>query len=223
MCSDIIYLRGRLMDHVTLLQHYLDLAQPYLLRYGYMALFVGVMVEGFGIPAPGQSLIMASALLSARSDMNLTVVLLLGWLAAVLGDNIGYAIGHFGGRKLVLRHGRYVGIRMGHLDKVEHFFSRWGGGIVIVARFFEVLRQLNGVVAGIGNMPWWKFLAFNAMGAALWVGLWGGAAYYLDTRMNTVLMLFKRVEPYVIGIGVVGLVFLIIYLLRRRSNGSSKL
>ena len=206
------------MDHVALLQHYLDLTQPYLLRYGYMALFVGVLVEGFGIPAPGQALIMTSALLSARSEMNLAVVLSLGWLAAVLGDNIGYAIGHFGGRKLVLRHGRYVGVRTDHLEKVEHFFSHWGGGIVIVARFLEVLRQLNGVVAGIGDMPWWKFLAFNALGAALWVGLWGMAAYYLGMRMNTVLVLFKRAEPYLIGIGIAGLVFLVIYVLGRRSN-----
>ena len=66
------------MDHAALLQQYLDQVQPYLDQYGYAALFFGVLVEGFGIPAPGQSLIMACALLSARGDMNLVAVMILG-------------------------------------------------------------------------------------------------------------------------------------------------
>jgi membrane protein DedA with SNARE-associated domain len=210
------------MEQVDLLQHYLDLAQPYLLRYGYAALFFGVLVEGFGVPAPGQSLVMAGALASARGDMNVAAVLLLGWAAAVLGDNIGYAIGRFAGRKLVLRYGRYVGVRPGHLERVERFFSRWGGGIVIVARFFEVLRQLNGVVAGTGKMPWWKFLSFNAFGAALWVGLWGGAAYYLGKQIGIVLSQFKRAEPYVIVLGVVLLVLLAFFIVRSKNTGNGQ-
>ena len=202
------------------LQHYLDLAQPYLHEYGYAALFFGVLVEGFGLPAPGQSLIMAGALLSARGELNFFAVLILSWIAAVLGDNIGYAIGRFGGRKLVLRHGRYVGFHSSHLEQVERFFSRWGGGIVIVARFFEVLRQLNGVVAGISGMPWWKFFGYNAIGAALWVGLWGGTAYYLGARIAVVLAPLKLAEPYVIAIGVLCLVAIIVFAIRRNHTNN---
>lgn len=206
------------MDPADLLQHYLDLAHPYLLQYGYLALFLGIFVESFGIPAPGQSLLMAGALLGARGEMNVVAVLLLSAAAAVLGDNCGYAIGRFGGRRLVVRYGRYFGLQPRHLDWVERFFTRWGGGIVIVARFFEVLRQLNGVVAGLGRMPWWEFLCFNAIGAALWVGLWGGAAYYMGTRIGVVLALFKHAEPYVIAAGTAGLVAVVVFLIRRKGT-----
>ena len=204
------------MDHSSLLQHVLESAQPYLNEYGYIAIFVAVLVEGFGIPAPGQTLMEAGALLAARGQMNLAGVLFTAWIAAVIGDNIGYAIGHFGGRRLVLHHGRHFGVREDHLQKVERFFDRYGGGIVAVARFFEVLRQLNGVIAGTSGMHWWRFLFYNAVGAALWVGVWGAGAYYLGRRLEEVISFFQRYEPYVIAVGVAAAVALLVYLFWRR-------
>jgi membrane protein DedA with SNARE-associated domain len=200
----------------SLLQHYLYAARPYLEQYGYTALFAGVFVEGFGIPAPGETLVVASALLAAQGGLHIVYVLLVAWVAAVLGDNIGYAIGHFGGRRLVLRHGRFVGIREHHLEKVERFFHRYGGVLVAAARFFEVLRQLNGVVAGTSGMPWWRFLLYNAIGAALWIGLWGYGVYRLGHHMDRLLDLFSRFEPYVIGAGVVAAAGLVVYLFHRQ-------
>jgi len=207
------------VEQATAIHHYLAIAAPYIERYGYAAVFGGVMVESFGIPAPGQSLVMAGALLAAQGEMHIALLLLTAWSAAVIGDNIGYAIGHFGGRRLVLRHGRYVGVRADHLERVEHFFARYGGGIVVVARFFEVLRQLNGVIAGTAGMPWWRFLVFNAAGAALWVGLWGMGVFYLGRHMEQVLGVFKRFEPYVVAIGVLALVGLAVFLFWRRAGG----
>ena len=178
------------------------------------------MVEGFGIPAPGESLIVASGLLAAQGKMNIWV-LLLAWSAAVIGDNIGYAIGHFAGRRLILHHGRHFGVRADHLDRVERFFKRYGGGVVAVARFFEVLRQLNGVVAGTMGMPWWRFLAYNAIGAALWIAVWGVGAYLLGAHLAGALVLFHRFEPFVIALGVVALLVLAFYLFTRRGAARS--
>lgn len=205
-------------QEATAIHHYLAIAAPYLERYGYAAVFAGVMVESFGIPAPGQSLVMAGALLAAQGEMHIALLLLIAWSAAVIGDNIGYAIGHFGGRRLVLHHGRYVGVRADHLERVEHFFARYGGGIVVAARFFEVLRQLNGVIAGTVDMPWWRFFAFNATGAALWVGLWGMGVYYLGRHMEQVLAVFKRFEPYVIAVGALAALGLVLFLFWRRAG-----
>lgn len=206
------------MESTSLLTHYLEAADPYLRQYGYGAMFVGVFVEGFGIPAPGQALIMAGALLATQGEMQIMVLLPVAWAAAVLGDNVGYAIGHFGGRILVLRYGRFIGVRARHLERVERFFGRFGGGIVMAARFFEVLRQLNGVVAGIGGMSWWRFLLYNAVGAALWVGVWGVGVYAIGNQIQQVLVLLKRVEPYAIGVGLVGLAILLVYLVWRSGN-----
>lgn len=203
------------------IEHYLALAEPYLHEYGYGAVFFGVFVEGFGIPAPGESLIVASALLASQGKMSIVAALLVGWCAAVAGDNIGYAIGRFGGRRLVLRRGRYVGIREQHLEHVERFFRRYGGGIVVIARFFEVLRQLNGVVAGIGGMSWWRFLAFNGLGAALWVGVWGYGIYRLGRHMDVVIAMLHRVEPYAIAIAVLSLIGAVGYIFSHRRSGSN--
>lgn len=208
------------MEQATAIHHYLEIAGPYIERYGYAAVFAGVMVESFGIPAPGQSLVMAGALLASQGDMHIVLLLLTAWSAAVIGDNIGYAIGHFGGRRLVLHHGRYVGVRADHLERVERFFDRYGGGIVVAARFFEVLRQLNGVIAGTAGMPWWRFLAFNATGAALWVSLWGLGVFYLGRHMEQVLAVFKRFEPYIVFVGVFAVVGLVLFLFWRRAGGS---
>jgi membrane protein DedA with SNARE-associated domain len=197
------------------LHHYLAIAQPYLQSYGYAALFVVVGVEGFGIPAPGESLVVAAGFLSSQGEMSLAASLATAWLAAVAGDNIGYAIGHFGGRRLVLR----AGVRPEHLRRVEGFFGRFGGSIVIVARFFEVLRQLNGVMAGIGGMPWWRFLLYNGIGAALWVGLWGGGVYLLGRHMEMFIRLFHTFEPYIVAGAVTAAVLALAALLRRRSGG----
>ncbi|HQU15708.1 MAG: hypothetical protein B7Z66_02965 [Chromatiales bacterium 21-64-14] len=211
------------MTSSSLIHGYLALAQPYLSQYGYGAVFAGILLEDFGIPSPGEPLLIAGALLASQGQMNIAVLLPTAWGAAVLGDNIGYAIGRFGGRRLVLHHGRRVGIREHHVERVEHFFQRHGGGLVVVARFFEVLRQLNGIIAGIGGMPWWRFFFYNALGAALWVGAWGFGVYRLGQNMETSLLWLKLVEPYAIAAGLVAVTGLVFYLFQRRKTGVAKL
>jgi membrane protein DedA with SNARE-associated domain len=92
----------------------------------------------------------------------------LAWAGAVIGDNIGYVIGRTFGRAVVLRFGGRIGITADRLRKVEDVFARYGPVTVGFARFFPILRQLNGVVAGTLAMEWRRFLLFNALGGALW-------------------------------------------------------
>lgn len=201
-----------------LLEHALHAAEPFIERYGYLGIFGAVFVEGFGAPAPGQTMIIAGSLLAADGELDLALVLGLSWAAAVLGDNVGYAIGHFGGHKLLLRYGKRVGLRADRLARVEAIFDERGGWIVMVARFFDVLRQLNGIVAGSTGMHWWRFVMFNAIGAALWVGVWGFGSYRLGRHISAVLNIFKRFEPFAISIGIAGLVALVVYLSRRNAR-----
>jgi membrane protein DedA with SNARE-associated domain len=80
-------------------------------EYGYPALFAGLFLESFGSPAPGESLLISAAILAGKGDMSLALVMSIAWSAAVLGDNVGYAIGRFGGRRLVLRFGPHLALR----------------------------------------------------------------------------------------------------------------
>ena len=118
--------------------------------------------------------------------LNIVLVALLGYVGAVLGDNLGFAIGHLGGRRLVERYGRYVFLTPERLDKTTRFFERHGGKIIIVARFIEGLRQANGIIAGTTGMHWRRFLIFDAIGAALWVAVWTSVGYFSSSHIDTI-------------------------------------
>jgi membrane protein DedA with SNARE-associated domain len=177
-------------------------AQPYIEQYGYAAIFIAVMVEGFGILAPGQTLMVAGAVVAAEGQLNIVTVAGVSLAAAFLGDNIGYIIGRFGGRQLVLRHGRYIGIREHHLDKVEDFVHRRGSGILCFARFIDILRQTAGIGSGLGEMRWAKFAAFDAIGCTLWVGAWCAVAYLFGEHLDAIAGAAGRHPAWLIGGGV---------------------
>ena len=111
---------------------------------------------------PGETILIAAAIFAGAGRLNIVAVGVVGFVAAVIGDNIGFAIGHFGGRALALRWGKYVFLTEERLDRAEAFFDRHGGKIIVVARFIEGLRQANGIIAGISGMHWRRFLIFNA-------------------------------------------------------------
>lgn len=144
-------------------------------------------MECLGLPVPGESLIIAGALLASQGRMNIALLSVSAWLGAFLGNSVGYAIGWSGGRKLVLRYGRYIGITQPRLARVERFFDHYGGWVVVIGRFIALVRQTNGLVAGIARMPASHFLGYNALGAALWVALWGVGVYYLGHRLTSVM------------------------------------
>ena len=177
----------------------LQALSPALDRYGYAAVIGLVGVEGFGIPAPGQTILIAAGLYAGAGRLNLIIVLAAGLLAAVGGDNLGYAFGHYGGRPLVLRFGRYLLLTEDRLAAAERFFARHGNLVVPVARFVDGLRQANGIVAGLAQMPWWRFLGYNALGATAWVGLWVLVGYLAGDHIATIYTEFERYEKYVLA------------------------
>lgn len=156
----------------------------YLSTYGYLILFLVVLVESFGIPAPGQALLIATALLAAHGKLNILGVLGSAFLATAVGGCCGYWIGISGGRRLILRYGRYVRVGEPELKRLEATFSRYGLWFVVFARFFEVLRQLSGIVAGTVGMSFRRFLFANLIGGVLWVGVWGLGSWRLGQHIQ---------------------------------------
>lgn len=188
---------------------------PLLNRYGYLAVGGLILVEDFGVPAPGETILIAAAVYAGAGQLNIAAVAAIGFAAAVAGDNIGFAIGRFGGRRLVLRYGRYVLLTAARLDKAEGFFTRHGGKVVTIARFVEGLRQANGIIAGLAKMHWAKFLAFNALGAALWVGLWTTLGYLAGNHIGPLYAKFHQYETY---LGVLVAVLILAFIARRLAN-----
>lgn len=132
--------------------------EPTLNHFGYLAVVGLVLIEDFGVPVPGETVLILAAVYAGDGRLNVVLVALLGFLGAVLGDNVGFAIGHLGGRPLVERYGRYILLTHERVDRASGFFNRHGGWIIIVARFIEGLRQANGIIAGISGIHWTKFL-----------------------------------------------------------------
>ena len=120
----------------------------YIEHYGYLAVALGILLEDFGLPTPGEMLLITGAISASTGALNVYLLLLLAWVGAVIGDNIGYAIGHFGGHHLMVRYGGRIGITRDRLKQVEAFFEHYGGWVIVFARFVVILRQFNGIVAG---------------------------------------------------------------------------
>ena len=194
---------------------------PILDHYGYAAIAGLIMLEDFGVPAPGETVLIVGAIYAGAGQLNLILVALLGFLGALVGDNIGYLIGRLGGRRLVDRFGRYLLLTPERVDKAERFFTRYGGGIIVLARFVEGLRQANGIIAGLTGMAWPRFLAYNALGAALWVGVWVSLGDLAGAHIDTVYSLAVRYQAYLgIAVGVVILALVVRAVLRRRRRQS---
>jgi membrane protein DedA with SNARE-associated domain len=187
-------------------------ARPLLERYGYPAVFTAIFVEGAGVPAPGETLLIAAAIDAAAGSLSITVVLIVAMAGAVLGNSLGYLIGRAGGRRLLRR----LPISEERLSRVEALFERYGAAFIVVARFVDGPRQLNGIMAGTLEMPWWRFSLWNLCGALLWVGVWGLGAYALDRDLNPLLAFIQRFEPLAIALTAAALLSGLIYLWRRR-------
>lgn len=194
----------------------LQTLEPTLNHYGYLAIAGLVLVEDFGVPVPGETVLILGAVYAGAGRLNIVLVALLGFLGALVGDNVGFAIGHFAGRQLVERYGKYVLLTPERLDKATGFFERHGGKVITIARFVEGLRQANGIIAGTTGMHWAKFLAFNALGAALWVAVWTSAGYFSGNHINAIYNTATRYDTYLaIAVGVL----LIAYVARRVVRG----
>jgi membrane protein DedA with SNARE-associated domain len=197
--------------------------EPTLNHYGYLAVVALVLVEDFGVPVPGETTLILAAVYAGAGRLNVILVGVLGFLAAVAGDNIGFAIGHFGGRRLVERYGRYVLLTPERLDRATGFFQRHGGKVVVVARFIEGLRQANGIIAGLTGMHWARFLWFNALGAALWVAVWTSVGYFSGSHINTIYDTATSYSTYLaIAVGALILAYIAHRLIRRARRATAE-
>ncbi len=187
---------------------------PLLRHYGYWAATAATVAEGVGIPMPGQTFLIAGAVEAAEGRMNIAWLLLLVTASAILGNSLGYAIGYWGGR-FVLNKLKVNRQRQRHL---EELFKRRGGFVILFGRFVDGLRQLNGILSGMMEMPWWSFTAYNVAGALLWTGAWGVGSYYLGRRIHFIAGFFHHHHALLFVAGVAALLAVIIYLSRPTRN-----
>jgi membrane protein DedA with SNARE-associated domain len=188
-------------------------------RYGYLAVFFGVMLESSGVPLPGETVLLLSGALAHRGVLDFGDAVVFGILGAVVGDQLGYWAGRRGGRAFVLRWGRFVLVTPERLGRAEAFFDRHGGRAVFLARFVSGLRVFGALVAGTSRMPWGRFALYNALGGAVWATAAVSIGYFLWASISLVEHWVGRASLLLIAALAVALLLRWVY--RRGSRGRS--
>jgi membrane-associated protein len=125
---------------------------------------------------PGDSLLFASGALAARGSLNVIWLAVLLSVAAILGDAMNYAIGHFMGPKVFSRKDSRF-LKKEYLDRTHQFYEKYGGKTIIIARFVPIVRTFAPFVAGVGNMTYWQFASYNVVGGVAWITICLFAGY----------------------------------------------
>jgi membrane-associated protein len=140
-----------------------------------------------GFFLPGDTLLFTAGFLAAQGVLPLAAVLLVIFVAAVIGDNVGYTIGQKLGPRLFKKKSGFV-FRQEYVQRAETFYEKHGGKTIILARFVPIVRTFAPMVAGVGKMSRRRFIVFNVVGAALWTGLVVMLGYWLGSLVDPHLM-----------------------------------
>ena len=186
----------------------LDTLRGFLADYGYWAIALALLCENAGIPVPGETtLLLASFLAYSEQKLHLGWIILVGTIAATLGDNLGYAIGHYGGRRLLVRYLRLFPSSRRAVEKGEKLFARYGSLTIFFARFVFGMRVIAAPLAGVLRMPWNLFAIFNLLGAVVWVTVIAAAGYFFGRNWRLLNRVLGRIDLALVAIIVAAAVF----------------
>ncbi len=178
---------------------------------------LALLLENAGIPVPGETiLLLASFFAYSEHKLSLPLIIVTGVIAATLGDNIGFTIGYYGGRPLLVRYQRWFRVSDNVVLRGERLMQRYGPPIVFVARFIFGLRVVAGPLAGVLGMHWAQFALYNFLGAALWVTVIASVGYLFGSQWGRLLTIMGRANVVVFVLAV--LVALVVWWRRRRAE-----
>lgn len=152
---------------------------------GYIGLFAIVFAESglfFGFFLPGDSLLFTAGFVASQGSLNIIILLISLVVAAILGDSVGYAFGRRVGPKIFTREeSRFF--KPAHVVRAHNFFLKYGKKAIFLARFLPIVRTFVPIVAGVAQMPYQEFLAYNIIGGASWVGSMLLIGYFLGSLL----------------------------------------
>src|SRR6202047_3691956 len=163
--------------------------------YGPWIIFGIVALESAGVPLPGETILVAAALLAATTgQISIVVVVLASAAGAIVGDGIGYMVGRRFGLPLLRKYGRYIRLDENRLLIGRYLFFRYGNAVVFFGRFIAVLRMFAALLAGANSMPAGRFFFFNVTGGICWACLFGFGAYAVGTEIYKISKMLSLVS-----------------------------
>lgn len=186
-----------------------------LMQYGYPFVFLVLFAESLAVPAPSEFTLVTAGVLAGQGHMALWGIVVVGALGSTTGAVLAFFIGKRGGRLLILRYGRYVGLNEDRLHSVEKFFRRRGAGAIVVGRIISGVRAVISYPAGMFDMPFVTFLAATILGAAIWPLLAAGAGNWIGQHWALLLRFASHYWPLLSAVAV--LVAIAVIARRRRA------
>ena len=184
--------------------------------YGYLAVFILVGAESLGIPVPGETaLILAGAYAGHTHRLSSWLIFAVAVAGAIIGDNIGFWIGHRFGYSLARRYGRYVWFNERKLKICRYIFDTHGQKVVFLGRFVSILRTYAALLAGSSRMQWSEFLPANAAGGIVWAGIYTVASYFAG---NAITHLSGVIGLVIGGVALMGIVTMLLVVGRQTNR-----
>ncbi len=153
--------------------------------HGYWVVFVMVGLESTGLPLPGETTLIAAALVAQRTGrLDIVGLVAAASAGAIIGDNLGYYIGREGGWRALRWLAKRIRIDQRSLKLARYLFMKHGGKVVFFGRFVAVLRVFAAFLAGVSMMPWGRFLVFNATGGIVWAAVYGFGTFALGDAFD---------------------------------------
>lgn len=169
-------------------------------HWGYSAVFATVILGNLGLPVPEEGILVLAGYLVWTRQLRLCSVLILGVLAAIIGDNVGYWFGRRYGQTTIQRYGHRILITKAKIEKAKQFVMRYGSYGVFFARFVPGLRFMAGPLAGILALPFPRFFTANSLGASAYVPVCVATGYLLGPSVNdavrNIAILVGRAEHF---------------------------
>jgi membrane-associated protein len=190
--------------------HLFDLLRTWLSHNGYLAVAVILLLENAGLPVPGETvLLLASFLAFSQHRLQLQSIILVGIASSTAGNGFGYAVGYYGGRRLLERYQQTLRISLTTITRGEQLFAEYGAVTILVARFIAGVRFLAGPLAGVLRMPWKKFMLWNLCGAVLWVSVISSVGYLFGLHWDSLVETLKDANLLAFALVATAVIFLV--------------
>ncbi|ASK78737.1 DedA family protein [Paraphotobacterium marinum] len=199
----------------------IEAAGPFVNEYGYLAVAVAVFAEGFAIPLPGTTvLVTASIIAASTTQLSLPIVLVIAFIAAILGNTIGYYIGIYFKNFLISKNL----IKDKKLDKLHNLLSKYGIIAIIISRFIEGLKQTINIGCGVANMSKVKYQTGNITAVSLWVIVFGLFPSFVTKESKVLLTFYNNHQAFTLFslFIVLTLLIFIVYKIKKKNANKPK-
>ena len=206
-----------------MLKSVVEFVQHVVQSMGYPGLFVLIMLESTLVPIPSELVMPFAGYLAHTGEFSLPVILVINSVAALVGSGLCYWIGMAGGKPLLVKYGKFIGVRRKDIDRTEAYFSRHGKATILIGRFLPVVRHIISIPAGIARMPLPGFFLQTFIGATIW----GSVLIFIGYELGNWATIAEKLKHVDLLIGVAILAVLLalglrFVLRRRREQGAGE-